>query len=202
MAATTRAEKINRRASWSFAKYNKSMPSVSNRDSPFLLRPAPRDVKVSNWAIRNDPWRSIPALLLGVAAVFGAGYYSRDAWTCAIAGVFLSASLWRTWMPFQFEFHPRGVTQVLLGRRKNISWVDLGGYEYTPRGVILYGRTDPTRWGARPALFVFWAGQREAMTALIEYYLGGRLYLEEAAQAESTNDRVPGEHTTVSHPAE
>ncbi|MBW3595756.1 MAG: hypothetical protein KY475_00610 [Planctomycetes bacterium] len=159
------------------------MTALPTRDTPFYLLTPPQNVRVMNWALRDDPWRAIPAVILGLTAAIGAGVVSQNVWAGLLASLAVAISLWRTWLPIAYEFDPRGVTQIALRRRRLISWLALGDYHFTPRGVLLYPRGELNWWNAAAGLFVLWSGRQEAIVQIVEYYLGSRLLLEESSRS-------------------
>jgi hypothetical protein len=159
------------------------MTAVTTRDAPFYLRTPPQNVRVTNWALRDDPWRSIPAVTIGLAAAITAGALSPTPWPGLAAALGVTIALWRTWLPIAYEFDPRGVTQIVLRRRRLTSWLALGDYRFTPRGVVLLPRGEPTWWSAAGAVFVLWSGRQQEIAAIVEYYLGSRLLLEDSSRS-------------------
>jgi hypothetical protein len=119
---------------------------------------------------------------LGVTALAGA---VGDLGAASLAGLAVAVALWRTWLPVAYEFGPHGVTQVVVRRRRVISWLAIGDYEFTPRGVLLFPQGEPTGWNAARGLFILWAGRRQEITDVVEYYLGSRLLLEEESRSNS-----------------
>jgi hypothetical protein len=119
---------------------------------------------------------------LGVTALAGA---VGDLGAASLAGLAVAVALWRTWLPVAYEFGPHGVTQVVVRRRRVISWLAIGDYEFTPRGVLLFPQGAPTGWNAARGLFILWAGRRQEITDVVEYYLGSRLLLEEESRSNS-----------------
>jgi hypothetical protein len=172
------------------------MPVSSVRDAPFYLRTPPRDVRVTNWALRDDPWRSIPMLALGAVVAVGAGVATQSVLTSCLAAIAVAISLWRTWLPVGYDLDPGGVTQIVFRRRRVIPWLAIADYEFTPRGVLLYPHGEPTRWSAAKALFILWSGKRQEVSEIIEYFLGGRLMLEESSRSQ----RVAAATTTIEQP--
>jgi hypothetical protein len=161
------------------------MPAASSvRDAPFYLRTPPRDVRVTNWGLRDDPWRSIAAMLLAAAVAGAASFYTHSVIAGSLAAAALGVSLWRTWLPIGYEFDPAGVTQIVIGRRRAVPWLAISAFEFTPRGVLLFPHGEPTRWNAARALFVHWSGKRQEITEVVEYFLGGRLLLEESSRSQ------------------
>ncbi len=161
------------------------MPTPPPRETPFYLRTPPQDVRVTSWPLRDDPWRSLPMVVLGLSAAVAAGVLSRNPWAAVLAVAAVTISLWRTWLPVVYEFDPRGVTQMALGRRRLFSWLSFGNYRFTPRGVVLFPPGEPNWWNAAGALFILWSGKKKAITEITEYYLGSRLVLEESSRAQT-----------------
>ncbi len=162
------------------------MPVSTTRDAPFRLRNPPHDVRVTNWALRDDPLRSLLAILVGSAAAVTAGVITRSIGTFAFAAFAVTVALWRTWMPIRYEFDARGVTQVLGRRRWLLSWLAVGDYEFTRRGVLFLPRGEPTWWNTTRAVFVLWSGKRSEIIEIVEYYLGARMLFEEASNSSPT----------------
>jgi hypothetical protein len=78
-------------------------------------------------------------------------------------------------------------------RRRVIPWLAIASYEFTPRGVLLFPHGEPTRWSATKALFILWSGKRQDVIEIVEYFLGGRLMLEESSRSQ----RMLGATTTI-----
>jgi hypothetical protein len=160
------------------------MTASSIRDAPFHLRTPPRDVRVTNWGVRDDPWRSLPMMALGAALAVGVGVVSQSVAAGCLAAAATAVALWRTWLPVGYDFNPGGVSQIVFRRRRVIPWLAIANYEFTPRGVLLFPHGEPTRWNAARALFVHWSGKRQEVTEIVEYFLGGRLMLEESSRSQ------------------
>lgn len=58
-------------------------------------------------------------------------------WITGGAFLILAASLWRIWLPIQFELDSRGLQQIVLGRRSFWPWSDFARHEVDPEGVAL-----------------------------------------------------------------
>jgi hypothetical protein len=123
-------------------------------------------------------------LMVGLAVAVAAGVIRQSVLTGCLAAAAVFVSLWRTWLPIGYDFDPGGVRQIVFRRRRLIPWLAIASYEFTPRGVLLFPQGEPTRWNAARATFIHWSGKREEITDVVEYFLGGRLMLEESSRSQ------------------
>jgi hypothetical protein len=121
----------------------------------------------------------------------GASVFTQSVFTGCLAAAAVGLSLWRTWLPVGYDFDPAGVTQIVFRRRRAIPWLAISAYEFTRHGVLLFPQGEATRWNAARGLFVHWSGKRQEITEIVEYFLGGRLMLEESSRSQ------PGAATTT-----
>ena len=84
----------------------------------------------------------------------------------------LAITLWRTWLPVRYQIGGGGIVQVALGRRRRIPWTAILRYEVRPGGVLLLPDAIVTPLSPLRGLYLPWGGQREAVLASCEYYLG------------------------------
>jgi hypothetical protein len=91
-----------------------------------------------------------------------------------MAAGLLALTLWRTLLPVTFEIGVSGVTQVVVGRRRRISWPAIRGYEVRGNGVVLVPDAEITPLSPLRGLYIPWLDQRDRVLAAVEYYLQSR----------------------------
>jgi len=133
---------------------------------------APRDVRITNWPLRDDgPWAML-AVTLVLAVALGVTVLSASPATGLLALLALVLAMWRLWIPVTFEFSPHGVTQVVFGRRRRIAWRSIGGYRIARRGVWLLPHASELQVAAPRSLFVRGGPQLDTLLAVLAFYLG------------------------------
>jgi len=130
---------------------------------------APEDVVVWNWPLRDEGLKSWAMLATAVALVAAVWSIWRDAPFTILAATALALSLWRLWLPVKWELGLTGVTQTALGLRRRIPWMAIARFEYAPAGVWLFSDREES---SLRGVFIGYGGQRERVTACIDYYLG------------------------------
>ncbi len=134
----------------------------------------PRDVHLWNWPLYDDglsAW-AVVALALGTSIVtYVVGQSILMAAFCLAA---LALALWRLWIPVQFEFGPKGVTQTILGRTRRIPWSAVRRCEIRRAGLLLLPLADRRPLAAIRGLYIRWRGQRAELLAIMKHYLGAR----------------------------
>lgn len=132
----------------------------------------PRDLRITNWPLRDDgPWAML-AVTLVLAVALGAMILSASPATGLLALLALVLAMWRLWIPVTFEFSPHGMTQEVLGRRRRIAWRSIGGYRVVRRGVWLLPHASELRIAAPRSLFVRGGPQLDTLLAVLAFYLG------------------------------
>ncbi|MEQ8791793.1 MAG: hypothetical protein RIC55_36365 [Pirellulaceae bacterium] len=133
---------------------------------------APRDLRITNWPLRDDgPKVLLPVVIVATVAVCVASFVNSPA-TGLLALAALMLAMWRLWIPVTYEFNSQGVTQVLFGRRRRVSWRKIGGYRVRRGGVWLLPHDSELQVAAPRSLFVRGGRQLETLVAVVTFYLG------------------------------
>jgi hypothetical protein len=144
--------------------------SSSPRAAPTVRQTlAPDDVVVWNWPLRDEGLRSW-ALLIGAVILTALVWVIwRSAAFALFTYAMLALALWRLWLPVKWELGLTGVTMVVLGFRRRIPWLSIARFEMRDDGVWLFADREAS---SQRGTFIAYAGEREKVTACIEYYLG------------------------------
>jgi hypothetical protein len=149
------------------------MPASTQRPTPapLRIRVAPEELTLATWGLRDLGWYGWVNLLIAGGVSYGVGWITG--WPLAGWGTLLVllATLWRYWLPVQYELGPQGITQAVLGRRTRIPWTAILNYDVRTRGVLLYADAILTPLSPLRGLYLPWGREREAVLAHIEYYL-------------------------------
>ena len=148
------------------------MPSstTSPREAP-RIRVAPEEITLVVWPLAQRPVESLFLLAIAVAASCFVGWWTRQPLVGGGLAAALAIVLWRTWLPVTFVLGLSGVTQMVLGRSRRISWSAIRSYEIEPGGVLLSPDAQLVPLSPLRGLYLPWLGQREKVLATIEYYL-------------------------------
>ncbi|MCO6455144.1 MAG: hypothetical protein J5I93_07580 [Pirellulaceae bacterium] len=136
------------------------------------MRKDVREARLRNWPLRQDgigPWLLLAASV-GVALVVGLVSNSSLAGGGTMLALLLS--IWRVWLPVQFELGPRGILQTVGRRTYRISWREFRRYRPFRRGVLLLVDPEPSPLDAFRGLFIRYDGQKDHVLSVVDYYLG------------------------------
>ncbi len=150
------------------------MTSQSVRKQPAVAAPKPVELLLANWPLRDDGPLGWLVAIGAVAASVAVGWVAHSALMGVVSFAALSIALWRLWVPVTFELGPRGVVQIVLGRRRRIPWSSLARYQVRSRGVLLLADDGRGPAAALRGLFLRWGRHREVLLAVVERYLGHR----------------------------
>lgn len=148
--------------------------SDRTHSSPTAPRPAPAEVRVVNWPLRDEGWSAALRLLLFVAIVIVTGW-KLDAYAAALGALALAVAAWRFWIPVTWELNSHGVTETVLGRSQRIPWTAIGGWREFGSGVLLLPEADLAPVLALRGRFVAWGRHRIEVLAQLEHYAGPAL---------------------------
>jgi hypothetical protein len=150
------------------------MTSQSVHKQPAVAAPGPVELLLANWPLRDDGPLAWLVVIGAVAASVTAGFVAQSAVMGVVSFLALSIALWRLWVPVTFELGPRGVVQILFGRRRRIAWSSVARYEVRRHGVLLLSEETQGPAAALRGLYVRWGRHREELLAVIAHYLGNR----------------------------
>jgi len=74
------------------------------------------------------------------------------------------------WVPVQFELDVRGVQEIVLGRRRFVSWSSVASYQVDPQGVVLLGSRFPDPLSLLRGLYIAAGDRHEELVALVQFY--------------------------------
>lgn len=132
-------------------------------------RAAPPPLMWRVWPLEEGgPTAWLLALLLG-GAVLLAGWQTHSAISALLAGGVAGLAAWRYFLPVYYEVNSHGVFQTVLGRRRRISWRNIGRVEMGRDGVLIapIDSLSPALRG----IYLPWGGHRAELLASIDYYL-------------------------------
>jgi hypothetical protein len=145
------------------------------RDSSIRVRPtSPEEVTISDWALRDRPLASSVAMTLAAGATWLAVWATNNWIIGVLVAVALALTLWRTWLPIQYELSASGITQRVLHLERRIPWTAVRAHEIKADGVLFL--PDDTIAPASPlrGLYLHWGAHREQVLAQIHYHLPTR----------------------------
>ena len=133
-----------------------------------------RELQFSCWPLRDDGIWAWLALIGGGAVATGVGLGAQSLLLGILAALALNVSLWRIWMPVEYEIGPGGLIETVLGRRRRISWRLIGAYEISGRSVRLYPKAGSARLFASRSLYLRGGRHHSELCQLVEFYLTPR----------------------------
>jgi hypothetical protein len=141
-------------------------------DSSLRIRVAPPEVALVDWPLVQQPLRSLLAATLTVGAGFLVAAAAGRWWAGGIAAGALAVTLWRTWLPVHYRLNGAGISQRVLGWRRDISWSAIAHYQELPGGVLLL---PDLAAGPLPlaGLFLHTGSRQAEVLANLDYYLQG-----------------------------
>jgi hypothetical protein len=149
------------------------MPSSipSTRESSTRIRVAPEEVTVVDWPLRDRPIASSLALSLAAGMSWLAGWAIDSPWAGAVVAGLLALTLWRTWLPLQYQLGSGGIIRSVFGWRRRIPWTAVFGHELRSDGVLLFADGGATPLAPLRAFYLHWGTQREAVLGQLDFYL-------------------------------
>lgn len=153
-----------------------SQRDSASRDAEIVqrIRVVPEEVTLVVWPVRQEPIGSLLALTIAGGVSWLVTYSTGRPWLGWAAAGVLAITLWRTLLPVTFEIGVSGVTQIIFGRRRRISWPAIRGYEVRGNGVLLVPDAEITPLSPLRGLYIPWLDQRDRVLAAVEYYLQSR----------------------------
>lgn len=149
------------------------MPGTAPRptSAPLRIRVAPEDVVLHVWGLRDFGWFGWLNLLLAALVSYGVGWLTGWPLAGGVVFVVLLATLWRFWLPMQFELGSQGISQTVLGRTSRILWTSVRNYQVRSCGILLYSDAVLTPLSPLRALYLPWGRQKEQVLGQVDYYL-------------------------------
>ena len=125
-----------------------------------------------SWPARENPLRA--ALTVAALCVLGLtiGWLTRQTVLAWFGAGTMAISMWRFFLPVDFEFGVRGVDQVVLGRRRHRPWASIHAYKTCLDGVLLLPCRDFCLMDMLFSLYLPWPGHRGEVLAQLREHLG------------------------------
>jgi len=144
------------------------MSSVTSRDTA----PGPsKELTIYSWPLRQEPGRSASWLALILSVTVYATIFTASWLVGILVLLTLLGSVWRLWLPVHFEFGPRGVTQRIGSRRRQVPWGAITRYQLRRRGVFLFADHRQGLFAPFQAIFVRYPTKPERLRELLDLHL-------------------------------
>lgn len=112
---------------------------------------------------------------MGSALVFAAAAYaSRSAGTAATLAGLMLLSLWRLYLPVQFELSAGGITRTVLGRSRRVPWSNVGCVLRRESGVIVLRDWENGPLALLRGIYIPYNNHKLDVQAVFDFYLAGR----------------------------
>jgi hypothetical protein len=113
------------------------------------------------------------ALLAGLFALgVAVRWMTADAYLPWLAVAALALTMWRMFVPVEFELGHEGIDQQILGRRYRLPWTAIKRYEVLASGVLVLPAAAARPLDVLDGLFLPWANHRGEILAILERELG------------------------------
>ena len=123
------------------------------------------------WPLRDEPIPSAIVFLVVVALSIGISYLGGTYWWGMVAATALLVSLWRMWIPVEFELCDLGVIQTAMRRSWRKPWDAYVGYEVRNDGFLLVPVEDSSLLGRLKGLYIPFGDQRDDILEVLAEYL-------------------------------
>lgn len=150
------------------------MPASSQVTTAGRPRQAPRDVRVRAWPLAEGDRVAWGAIFVAGLLFAAAAYVSRSAGTAAVITGLLVISLWRLWVPVQFELSAGGITRTVLGRARRVSWSQMGSIQRRERGVLVLRDFENGPLSLLRGVYIPYNNHQADVLAIFDFYLAGR----------------------------
>jgi len=144
--------------------------SSSQNSGSYKLTPP--GLKWRHWPLR-DEWRvHLPIVLVFTLAVVSVAITTQELWVTLATLAIGLVVLWRWWLPVEYEFGSKGISQSYFGWRHLTPWRNIRRFEARPHGVMLFPLADATPLDPLRGLFVPYGTHREDMLQCLAFYVG------------------------------
>jgi hypothetical protein len=119
--------------------------------------------------VDNKRWSWLA--IVGILAVGAmAGYFSGAWFLALLAMIGLTVTLWKFFVPVNYELGSLGLRRSAIGRTTFLAWQAVRAYQLRPTGAVLFQRPDPTAIDLLRSVFVpYPADDDDALCALRNY---------------------------------
>ena len=107
--------------------------SFTNMDQPVI--------QYRIWSLWERKLTSLAILALTAGLSFAVHYITGKPYLAVVACLLLLGSVWRLFIPMQFEFSTEGISRWTLGYRRTILWSDIRAYAFQEEGILLLPHT-------------------------------------------------------------
>lgn len=129
---------------------------------------------VRSWPLAKGD-RAALAGLFGVAILFAAAAsLSRSAGTAAILSGLILLSMWRLYLPVQFELSAGGITRTVLGRTRRVPWSSVGTVVRQDRGIVVLRDHEASPLALLRGVYIPYNNHQAEVLAICDFYLAGR----------------------------
>lgn len=149
------------------------MSTIVDQDE--LSPPLPSPIRWRSWPARDKPLYavSVVAILTAVGLIV---FRLTGQTTMAWAGMLTMAiSLWRIFLPVDYELSVGGVDQWIFGRRQHSPWPSIRGYEICTEGILLLPQGHVCPMDAFFGLYLPWSRYRDEVLPHLRRHLGAAL---------------------------
>ena len=131
----------------------------------------PGELHLSHWPLRDGGFSAWGALGCATLLSVGVGFLAHQTNAGLLSFAALMTTMWRLWIPVTFQLGPRGITQIVLGRRRQIAWRYVARYEVRRTGVLFFCDATPTPLAVLRSTSIHWGRHREELLAVLSHYL-------------------------------
>ncbi|MGC3969848.1 MAG: hypothetical protein QM775_21710 [Pirellulales bacterium] len=143
-----------------------SSPRASG-STPRPVTPVP--LAWRSWPVIDSVWEllGLTTVVVGVPAVVWSS--SRNLPAAAACGLVAAFTVWRNYVPTEFEMNALGVTSRTLGRSRRIPWISIDRFVVGRKGVFLTSSGAPLEY--LRGLYIPLGRHREQILGSLRYYL-------------------------------
>jgi hypothetical protein len=118
-----------------------------------------------------DEMRWSWTVLVGVIAVGIAVWQASGGWLLAIAAsIGLAATLWRFFLPTDYEAAAVGLRRRVLGRTRLVPWHAVRAYRLRASGIVLYQRSNPSGADLLRSMFIPYPADADELLCAMRQY--------------------------------
>lgn len=130
------------------------------------------------WPLVDDrKWAWI--VPLGMIGIGVAVWYLGGGWLLAAAAVAgLTITLRQFLVPIHYEVAPLGIRRHVMRHSRLVPWHAVRAYQLRPTGVVLYQRSDPTKFDLLRSLFVPYPADPDELLCAIRPHLSHAVELQ------------------------
>jgi hypothetical protein len=132
-------------------------------------------VRWRSWPAREHPLLAIAVLAALVGAALGIRWLCGQPHLAWLAAAVLAASLWRFFLPIDFELGEDGVDQWLFGHHRRTAWSAIARYEVWDAGILLLFQDVVCPMDLARSFYLPCRGRRDEVLAEVRQHLANGL---------------------------